>query len=152
MHTERGPAGTVRTEREMRLGRGLEAALNNAVRQPEQLALEPLHVRGVVPRHGWFVGTLQVAVDDLHALGPGLEGGEGVDESLSRVGPCREGLWVKLAESVALPVEDESAGALVGEDVHHSVHQQAATADVEREGEWQLGPHAVRCRDTLAQP
>src|SRR5215212_10235822 len=116
----------------MRLGRWLEATLDDALCQLHQLALQSLRVRRLVVRHGWFVGTLQEAVDDLDHLGAGLERGERVDETLGRVAGRDERLGVELTQRIALPVDDERARALLGEDVDDAVDQQAAATGARR--------------------
>ena len=67
-------------------------------------------------------------MDDLHDLGARLQRGQRVDQPLGRVAGRDELLGIRVAERVALPVDHERARALLGEDVHHAVDQEAAPA------------------------
>src|SRR5262245_6078310 len=69
VHAQRGASRTVRAERETRLGGWLEAALDHALSQAQQLALEPLRVVRLVEGHSRLVGLLEEAVRHLHHLG-----------------------------------------------------------------------------------
>ena len=70
MDAERRPAGAVRAQPGVRLVRRDEAALDDPARELEQLALQPLGVRGRVDGHGGLIRALEEAVRHLDALRP----------------------------------------------------------------------------------
>ena len=112
----------------MRLRRGLEATLEDAPRERQQLAFEPLLVRRLVDGDRGLVGALEEAVGHLDDLRAGSQCRERVDQPLRRVARGHEPLGILVAERVALPVDDERARALLRQDVHHAVDQQAPAA------------------------
>ena len=147
--------GQSRTEPAMGLGEGSKRPSTTPRASSSSSRSSALGVRRLVERHGRLVGPLEEAVRHLHALGPGAQRGERVDEPLGGVRLARTSSSGSRPSSASLfqstTSMPSSSSAWTSTTPLTSRLRPPAPGGREREGERQLGAHAARRGDPLAQ-